>query len=658
MKRDILTITALLVMTVANAQEERRLLTMEEAILGTGIRTESRNYRWQEEGSTYTWSDENTIYVIDARTGKTISETAIPKEDKKEQSEEPKPYAYSEKGNVYYTDKGGNAQAITSYNEPGIVCGETVSRNEFGISGGIFVSPDKRRIAFYKKDESKVTLFPLLDITSRTGTLQETRYPMNGMTSEIITLGVFDTETKQTTWLDVTDFTEERYLTNITWNPAGDKIYIQVLDRNQKNMNLNVYSAIDGSFIQTLFSDSDNRYIEPQYPLYFIESNPEQFIYATNVRDGYWNLYLHGTDGKFIKNLTPVKADVEYAAQSGNYIYYYSAEVSPIERHLFRTNIKSGKTERITKEEGWHNCSLSPDGKYIIDRYSAHNVPGNINILSSDGKKSTTIFSAPDPTAELNFIPIEQGTIKSADGKYDNYYRLIKPLDFDPSKKYPVILYVYGGPHNQLVTNTFQYQLRRWEMYMAQRGYVVFVMDNRGTPNRGAEYEKAIHKQCGKAEMEDQIKGMEWLMSHSWIDKERIGVHGWSYGGYMTISLMVNYPEIFKVGVAGGPVIDWKWYEVMYGERYMETEATNPEGFAQTSLIPRAKDLKGKLLICQGAIDDVVLWQHSLSFVEACIKEGVQLDYFPYPTHLHNVSGKDRIHLMNKVTDYFNDWLK
>ena len=656
MKRDILTITALLVMTVANGQEERRLLTMEEAVLGTGIRTESRNYRWQEEGSTYTYSDESTIYVIDAKNGKTISETAVPKEE--EQKEEPKPYAYSEKGNVYYTDQDVNAQAITSYNEPGIVCGETVSRNEFGISGGIFVSPDKRRIAFYKKDESKVTLFPLLDITSRTGTLQETRYPMNGMTSEIITLGVFDTETKETVWLDVTDFTEERYLTNITWNPAGDKIYIQVLDRNQKNMNLNVYSAIDGSFIKTLFSDSDNRYIEPQYPIYFMENNPEQFIYATNVRDGYWNLYLHNTDGKLIKRVTPVDADVEYLTQNGNYIYYYSAEVSPIDRHLFRTNLKSGKTERITKESGWHTCSLSPDGKYILDQYSAHNVPSNVNILSADGKKSTNIFSAPDPTAELNFIPIEQGTIKSADGKYDNYYRLIKPLDFDPSKKYPVILYVYGGPHNQLVTNTFQYQLRRWEMYMAQRGYVVFVMDNRGTPNRGAEYEKAIHKQCGKAEMEDQIKGMEWLMANEWVDTERIGVHGWSYGGFMTISLMVNYPEIFKVGVAGGPVIDWKWYEVMYGERYMETEATNKEGFEQTSLIPRAKDLKGKLLICQGAIDDVVLWQHSLSFVEACIKEGVQLDYFPYPTHLHNVTGKDRIHLMNKVTDYFNDWLK
>ena len=193
---------------------------------------------------------------------------------------------------------------------------------------------------------------------------------------------------------------------------------------------------------------------------------------------------------------------------------------------------------------------------------------------------------------------------------------------------------------------------------MAQHGYVVFVMDNRGTTNRGAEYEKAIHRRCGKCEMEDQMAGLRWLMSHDWVDSSRIGVHGWSYGGFMTISLMVNYPEVFKVGVAGGPVIDWKWYEIMYGERYMETEKSNPDGFAATSLIPRAKDLKGKLLICQGAIDNTVVWQHSLNFIDECIKSNVQVDYFPYPRSEHNVFGRDRVHLMQKVTDYFEDFLK
>ena len=196
-----------------------------------------------------------------------------------------------------------------------------------------------------------------------------------------------------------------------------------------------------------------------------------------------------------------------------------------------------------------------------------------------------------------------------------------------------------------------------WEMLMAQKGYVVYVQDNRGTSNRGAAFEKAINRQCGQAEMADQVAGLRELMKQPWVDAERIGVHGWSYGGFMTISLMTNYPDIFKVGVAGGPVIDWKWYEVMYGERYMDTQATNPDGFAKTSLINKAADLKGKLLICQGAIDNTVVWQHSLSFVQECIANGVQLDYFPYPRSEHNVRGIWRVHLMDKVTDYFDLYL-
>ena len=190
---------------------------------------------------------------------------------------------------------------------------------------------------------------------------------------------------------------------------------------------------------------------------------------------------------------------------------------------------------------------------------------------------------------------------------------------------------------------------------MAQRGYIVYVQDNRGTENRGLEYEQAIHKQCGQVEMADQMVGIEMLKSLPYVDSTRIGVHGWSYGGFMTISLMTNFPEIVKVGVAGGPVIDWKWYEIMYGERYMETEATNADGFRRTSLMKKVNNLKGKLLICQGAVDNTVLWQHSLNFVQECIRQQVQLDYFPYPIAEHNVYGKDRVHLMNKVTLYFDE---
>ena len=640
-------LSALIAVTVASAAQQRRLITMDEAVLGTGVKVFDPKPEWG--------NDEHSFILKDSVTGHPLYYNAA---DMKRAGyvwlKTKDPYRpFTKDGNVWYTDWFDNDHQITFYDEPGIVCGETVSRNEFGIDGGLFLSPDKLKLAFYKKDESRVTLFPLLDITSRTGTLKEIRYPMNGMASEHIELGVYDFEKETTVWMDVTDFDEERYLTNISWDPQSRYILIQVLDRAQKNMHLNMYDASTGQFIRTLFSEHDDRYVEPQHPLVFLDGDNERFIYQTNVRDGYWNLYLGSLAGGEPRRIVPTDADLELVDQNGKYVWYYSSQVSPVERHLYRADVATGKAVRLTAAPGWHECSLSPDRKYLIDKYSSLDVPCVVEIDKSDGKRVRRVFEATDPTAGLNFCPIELGSIKSADGKYDNYYRLIKPLDFDSTKTYPVILYVYGGPHSQMVNNSFQANLRKWEMFMAQHGYVVFVMDNRGTQYHGAEYEKAIHRQCGKVEMEDQMAGMKWLMSHSWVDKERIGVHGWSYGGFMTISLMVNYPDVFKVGVAGGPVIDWKWYEVMYGERYMETAATNPDGMESTSLIPRAKDLKGKLLICQGAIDNTVVWQHSLSFVESCIKNGVQLDYFPYPTHEHNVSGVDRVHLMQKVTDYF-----
>ena len=658
MKAGIVTLIAIVVSLNAGAQmKNKRILTMEEAVLGTGLKVPDINPVWHSDSKEFSYTCNNSETTIIVKSGHAYGSNYLrtANDGSTDHEMEKASWAYTKGNNIYYLDNNGNEAAITACENPDIVFGQSVSRDEFGISGGLFISPDNSKLAFYRKDESNVTSFPLLDITTRTGTLKSIKYPMNGMPSERISLGVFNKDSGKTTYLKVNDFTEERYLTNITWSPDSRRIYIQVLDRSQKNMHLNEYDADSGEFIKTLFTEHDERYVEPLYPLYFLESDPTRFIYSTNVRDGYWNLYIGSVSGGEPTHLTKSGGDVRYICQRGEFVYYYSTEISPVEQHLFKISIKSGKSLQLTKESGWHECDISPDGKWFIDKWSSLNVPRKVAYGSTDGKKHQVFFTSEDPGRDMCYSEIEMGTLKSADGMYDNWYRLIKPVDFDPDKKYPVILYVYGGPHTQLVTNTYQAKLRRWEMYMAQHGYVVFVLDGRGTPGHGTEYEKAIHRQCGKAEMEDQIKGMEWLMGHNWVDRERIGVHGWSYGGFMTISLMVNYPDIFKVGVAGGPVIDWKWYEVMYGERYMETIATNPAGFEATSLIPRAKDLKGKLLICQGAIDKTVVWEHSLSFVEACIKCGVQLDYFPYPTHEHNVSGRDRIHLMNKVTAYFEE---
>ncbi len=685
MKR-ILSIIALATPLVLNAQTgvytthpanpEGRLLTTEETELGRHIRPASVSASWKDSDTFTTfkdgkWIQENLLTGEISDYSATRLPEGFPKDAGNITRSDDGTFAYTIGQSLYIFDNGSVSVAVSE--NPDITYGQSVSRNEFGIGEGIFWAPDGSKLAFYRKDESKVTDFPLLDITTRTGSLKSIKYPMNGMDSERISLGIYDRASGKTVWCDVNEYGDDRYLTNISWSPDSRNIFIQVVDRSQKHMKLNMYRAADGSFARTILTEDDSRFVEPLDPLRFIKGT-YSFIYRTDIRDGYRNLYLCDTLGT-VRRLTGVDADVEYLGNDGRFVYYTSAEVSPVENHLFRIEVRIpgagkakgradavakarlGKPVRLTSEEGWHTISLNEDCTRFIDNYSSFNVPRVMNIVSADGKLIRNLITAEDPLKDYKTGKALLGTVKSADGKYDNWYRMFLPTDFDPAKKYPVIIYVYGGPHSQMVRNSWLGQVRMWEMLMAQKGYIVYVQDNRGTQNRGSEYEKAIHRHCGQAEMADQMVGVNMLKSLPFVDSDRIGVHGWSYGGFMTISLMTNHPETFKVGVAGGPVIDWKWYEIMYGERYMDTEATNPDGFAQTSLLNNVKNLKGKLLICQGAIDNTVLWQHSLSFVQRCIEENVQLDYFPYPRSEHNVFGSWRVHLMDKVTNYFDDYL-
>ncbi|MDR1886874.1 MAG: S9 family peptidase [Prevotellaceae bacterium] len=708
MKKTLLILIAVLYATFDTAAQNK-IFTMEDAVFGYNLRPKSKYFSWQGDANTYTYVEERNLVSEDAKgvkkmlitvdelngilngdlkefpgyswmdantlkinyrgkehrvdiLNKTLLQTVTLPENVENLTYSPtgKLYACTRDNNLFYMNEQGDMFAVTTDEDKNIVNGQSVSRNEFGINGGIFWSPNGKKLAFFRKDETRVSTFPLLDITTRTGSVTEIKYPMAGMNSEQITLGVYDIATKQTCFLEVTDFDNERYLTNITWSPQSDMIYVQVLNRGQDHVRLNSYDASTGKFISSMFEEKSDTYIEPQNPLYFLDEKGEQFIYTTNNRDGYLSLYLHNaSDGKLIKRLTPVDADVKFVAtdKTGKNLYYLSAETSPVEEHLFQVNIKTGKSVRLTSGEGWHNISMSKDCSLFIDYYSSVNVPRIIEITDVGKKSTRRIFEADNPFDGYATGEVTLGTVKADDGA-DLYYRLIKPVNFDSTRKYPVIHYVYGGPHSQLVINNWKASSGLWEMYMAQHGYVVFVMDNHGTSNRGRYFENIIHRQCGQREMIDQIKGIEFLKSKSWVDADRIGVYGWSYGGFMSISLITNYPDVYKAAVAGGPVIDWKWYEVMYGERYMDTPNENPDGYLKTSLIEKAKDLKGKLLICHGLIDPVVVIEHSLSFIRECIKNNVQVDYFPYPRAEHNVGGRDRIHLMQKITNYFEDYLK
>ena len=527
-------------------------------------------------------------------------------------------------------------------------------------------------------DQSMVTDYPQVNTTTRIATLEPDKYPMAGMTSHKVTVGIYNPESGKTVYLDAGDPTD-RYFTNISWAPDEESIYVIEVNRDQNYAQLVKYDAETGEKIGVLYEESHPKYVEPQHPLTFLPWDETKFIYQSQ-RDGFNHLYLFDTKKprpvtlELIEGMNKYKEYVEVKQltkgdwlvqdilgfnEAKKEVIIASTEVSPLQTNIYSLNIKSGKRTLIGKEDGHHRAQLSAGGTYIIDNMTSFSIAGETSILPTNGKKGVTIFTSSDPMPEkFNMPEITLGTIKAADGKTDLYYRLIKPVDFDPNKKYPAIIYVYGGPHAQMIHNTRFYDARGWDLYMAQKGYVMLTVDSRGSDNRGLEFENCTFRQLGVEEMKDQVEGAKMLQSLPYVDANRIGVHGWSFGGFMTTNLMLTYPEIFKVGVAGGPVIDWKYYEVMYGERYMDTPETNPEGYKNSNLNLKAGNLKGRLLIIIGGEDPTCVPQHSYTFLRSCIDAGTHPDFFVYPESGHNMIGTERVHLHEHISRYFDDFLK
>ena len=563
--------------------------------------------------------------------------------------------------------------------EKDVVYGQAVHRNEFGIMKGTFWSPKGTYLAFYRMDQSMVTDYPQVNTTARIAELVPDKYPMAGMTSHKVTVGIYNVKDGKTIYLQAGDPTD-RYFTNISWGPDEKSIFVIELNRDQNHAQLVQYDAVSGQKIGVLYEEKHARYVEPQHPLIFLPWDDSQFIYQTQ-RDGFNHLYLMDTktklkgewktgkdsEDKYCEYLKAIPLtegnwlvqDVLGFNASRKEIIIASTEISPLQTNIFSLNVKNGKRTLIGMEDGTHQAKLSASGTYLIDYFTSNNVPREISILPTTGKKGTTLFTATDPLKENYNLPeITVGTIKAADGETDLYYRLIKPVNFDPNKKYPAIIYVYGGPHAQMIHNTRFYDARGWDLYMAQQGYVMLTVDNRGSDNRGIKFENCTFRHLGTEEMKDQVQGAKFLQSLPYVDADKIGVHGWSFGGFMTTNLMLTYPDIFKVGVAGGPVIDWQFYEVMYGERYMDTPQANPEGYKESNLRLKAGNLKGRLEVIIGGMDPTCVPQHSISFLRACIDAGTHPDFFIYPEDGHNMMGRDRVHLHEHITRYFLDHLK
>lgn len=607
------------------------------------------------------WANQNRFYfeqgdeyiLVDweAKTASILHKTA-PEAENNDFNPVSKNLAYTVGNNLWVNDK-----QVTD-NPEGIVAGQTVHRSEFGIRKGTFWSSKGDLLAFYLKDETMVSQYPLVDITSRVASLENVRYPMAGMESHKVKVGIYNPANQKTVYLNTGDPTN-RFFTNISWSPDDKSIYLIEVNRDQNQSKLCRYNSASGELEMVLYEESHPYYVEPQTPIVFLPWNSNQFVLQSQ-RDGFNHLYLMNAQGEIIKQLTSGHWLVQELVgfnPSRKEIILTATKQSPLQNNILALSVNSGKLREIDNLEGVHRPLLSGSGTYLIDSYSSPNLPRVVDIVNIDKETRINLLKAEDPYKEYKQPHIQVGTIKAADGQTDLYYRLVTPSKLDKDKKYPVIVYVYGGPHAQMINGGWNYGARGWDIYMANKGYIVFTLDNRGSANRGLEFEHCTFRELGIKEGEDQVEGIKFLSTLDYVDTDRIGVHGWSFGGHMTTALMLRYPQIFKVGVSGGAVMNWALYEIMYGERYMDTPQTNPEGYKKTDLTNYANLLEGRLLLIHDDHDTTCVPQHTLSFLKACINARTYPDLFIYPNHAHNVQGRDRVHLYEKITRYFEDFL-
>ncbi|MBC7413182.1 MAG: DPP IV N-terminal domain-containing protein [Bacteroidia bacterium] len=561
--------------------------------------------------------------------------------------------AYTEGDNLSIQD-GRNKVQVTTNGSHNIVYGQAASRSEFGITKGTFWSTKGNLLAFYKVDQTQVTDYPIIDWTKTPAVVNNIKYPFAGNSSQTVSIGVYNLATKATVYLQTGEPTD-KYLTNISWSPDEQTIYVAEVNRAQNAMKLNSYNASNGAYIKTLFEEADEKYTEPQHTLYFNPNNAQQFIWQTN-KDGNNHLYLYDVNGTLLKQLT--KGNYEVLTLHGidgkNNVYYASNESSFLNNETYKLNIITGVKTLITQGVGQHATAMNYDFSYAIDNHQSTSIPRVISVINTAKNTASVIHTAPNPIADYALGTMKLFTLNNAQGT-PLQCRMFLPTNFDSTKKYPVVVYLYNGSHVQLIKNTWLAGGELWYHYMAQKGFIIFTLDGRGSDNRGKAFEQATHRKLGTVETEDQLVGINYLKQQRYVDATRLGIHGWSFGGFMTTSFMTRNAGVFKVGVAGGPVIDWKQYEIMYTERYMDTPQENEEGYKANCLLNHADKLQGKLLMIHGCDDDVVTWQNSMQFVHKCNTLGKQLDYYAYPAQKHNVTGKQRAHLLTKITNYFID---
>jgi dipeptidyl-peptidase 4 len=580
--------------------------------------------------------------------------------------------AYVRDQNLYTFDIAGKSEsALTSDGAGPIKNGmaEFVAQEEMDRSTGYWWAPDGRHIAFVRVDESPIKVTDRFEISADNVATFPQRYPAAGTPNVLVRLGVSDVRTHSVTWIDL-GAESDIYLARVDWLPDGKTVAIQRESRDQRRLDL-LFADIATGQTRTILTETSKTWIDLHHELSFLKHSRE-FVWASS-RDGFQHLYLYDYDGHLIRQLTAgnwIVDDFRARATMGidekkRLIYFTATERTPTERHLYSTSLDTPdphRVHRITQDAGIHAITMAPDARVYVDNFTSVAHPSQVTLHAADGSVMATLLEnrldAQHPDAPYladNSLP-EFGTLTSADGQ-TLYYRLFKPLHFDAAKRYPAIVDVYGGPGAQRVLNNWSGA--SFTQILTRAGYVVFQLDNRGSAFRGTAFQAPIHDRLSDAEVADQVQGARWLGSQSFVDPQRIGVWGWSYGGYMTLMLMVKAPDVFRAGVAGAPVTDWALYDTHYTERYLDRPQNNLEGYTSSSVLPFVKDLKGKLLVMHGMADDNVLFLNSTKLFRKLQDLGKPFDVMVYPGAKHGLLRQhDGRHAYATMLKFFENNLK
>ncbi|MDA3881684.1 MAG: prolyl oligopeptidase family serine peptidase [Bacteroidales bacterium] len=527
---------------------------------------------------------------------------------------------------------------------------DSIYRNEFGYSQGSFWSARGDYLIYICKNDSAIPDYHYISTKTIPPNVSTYKYAFAGGNYEKIKIGIYSLQRDTSVFLSLR--TTEGYYTNPTFNFNENKIYLFHLNRSQDSSHLEEYDVETGKYIRTIFSETHAKYVEPLFPVYF--TNSDSSFYFISRKNEYQHLYSYSLPSNRETQLTHGNWEIsDIHINPSQIIAEGSSEKNPTNRYIY--HITDSSVSVVDSTDGTHTCVTHPTLPYAIETFHSISQAHSYSIFNTQNNTSKSIFSSVNPLEHFKTPNVNFGKIVAADDSTELYYSMIKPPDFSENKQYPVIIDVYGGPHLQIVRNSWMCGYDITSYILASQGYIIFSVDNRGSWGRGIEFENTTHLQLGQIEALDQKKGIDFLYTLPYVDTNRIGTYGWSFGGFMSITLLQQFPEHIQASVAGSPVTDWKYYEVMYGERYMNTPENNPEGYHQSSLVSHVDAIEGNLLLFYGGHDKVTVPAQSIEFIETCNSRGIPIETHFFPTQEHHMSGYHKLVVLEKIISFFRD---